>query len=295
MSLDLKEVIKIATTQLEKAGIEDAEIDAKELYMFLQKYNKVDLLMHWSDVIGDNQVERYFELVEKRASRTPLQHIVGSQEFMGLKFKVSPQVLIPRLDTEPVVEEALKYLNKASEVLDLCSGSGAIGISIAKLKECKVTCSDVSDDAIKLGEENARLNQVKVKFVKSDMLKKFSVGLGKKKYDMIISNPPYIESKVISTLEPEVKEHEPITALDGGKDGLDFYRIIAEEAPSRIKKNGMLVLEIGSDQGESVKKLLKDSNSFADIEVKKDLANHDRIVVAKLLDKKKCQKETVQA
>lgn len=291
MSLDVKEVIRIATTQLKDAGIEDAEVDAKELYMFQQGYNKVDLLMHWSDVIGDNQVERYFELVEKRTSRVPLQHIIGTQDFMGLTFKVNPNVLIPRFDTEPVVEEAISKLEKGNDVLDLCSGSGAIGISIAKLKDCKVVCSDISEEAIKLGEENARKNQVKVKFVQSDMFSKFPTGFGKKKFDMIISNPPYIETEIISTLEPEVKDHEPITALDGGEDGLDFYRIIAKEAPLRLKKNGILVLEIGSNQGESVKKLLEDSNSFTDVKVKKDLAEHDRIVVAKLSDKKKCQKE----
>lgn len=286
MSLDLKEIIKIAATQLKDAGIEDAEVDAKELYMFQQGYDKTGLLMHWTDVLQDNQVERYFELVEKRASRIPLQHIVGTQEFMGLTFKVSENVLIPRLDTETVVEEALNYLEKGDEVLDLCSGSGAIGISIAKLKGCKVTCSDISDDAMKLGEENAHLNKVKVKFVKSDLFKEFGTGFGRKKYEMIISNPPYIEKDVISTLEPEVRDHEPVLALDGGEDGLDFYRVIAKEAHLHLKKNGRLVLEIGSNQGECVKKLLEETEMFTDIEVKQDLAKHDRMVIARLVDKR---------
>ena len=285
MSLEIKEVIRIATNQLLEAKVPDAEHDAKALCMFQQGYNKTDLLMHWTDSLHDNQVDRYFELVEKRAKRIPLQHILGTQEFMGLTFKVDPEVLIPRQDTEVVVEEALKLLTKGEEVLDMCSGSGAIGISIAKIGDAKVTCSDISDKAILLGEENASLNKIKVKFVKSDLFSEFKSGFGRKKYDMIISNPPYIPSGVIPTLEPEVREHEPLLALDGGEDGLNFYREIIEKAPRYLRKKGHLVFEIGYDQGESVKALLEKSGEYANIEVKKDLADNDRVIIAEHIGK----------
>ena len=296
MSLPLKELISIGAKQLRNAGVADADIDAKELYCFMQGMNRTDLMLRWQEVLQDNQCEAYFDLIAQRASRMPLQHITGRQEFMGLPFEVNDKVLIPRQDTETMVEDALELmakgtlrgqayddsLKKGGDVLDLCCGSGAIGISIAKLaKGAHVTCSDLSRDAIEMAQKNACLNGCKsVKFVESDMFAAFCGRLGKKKFNMIISNPPYVPPSVIEGLEPEVRDHEPMMALDGGRDGLDFYRIIAAQAPEHLKKGGVLLLEIGFDQKDAVKGLLQETGRFEKIIGLRDLAGKDRIICA---------------
>lgn len=296
MSLPLKELISIGAKQLRDAGVADAEIDAKELYCFMQNMDRTALMLRWQEVLQDNQCEAYFDLIERRASRVPLQHITGRQEFMGLPFEVNDKVLIPRQDTETMVEDALELLDKGTlrrqeytgglgkgtDVLDLCCGSGAIGISIAKLaKGAHVTCSDLSKEALEVAQRNARLNDCKsVKFTESDMFDAFCGRLGKKKFNLIISNPPYIPPSVIEGLEPEVREHEPMMALDGGEDGLDFYRIIAQQAPEHLKKGGVLMLEIGFDQKDAVKGLLQETGRFEKIVGLTDLTGKDRIIVA---------------
>ena len=255
-------------------------------------------MLRWQEVMQDNQCEAYFNLIERRASRVPLQHITGRQEFMGLPFEVNEKVLIPRQDTETMVEDALELMEKGTlrgqeytdglkrggDILDLCCGSGAIGISIAKLaKGAHVTCSDLSKDALEVADRNARLNDCKsVKFTESDMFAAFCGRLGKKKFNLIISNPPYIPPSVIEGLEPEVRDHEPMMALDGGADGLDFYRIIAQHAPEHLKKGGVLMLEIGFDQKDAVKGLLQETGRFEKIIGLTDLTGKDRIVCAVL-------------
>ncbi len=296
MSLPLKELISIGAKQLRDAGVADAEIDAKELYCFMQNMDRTALMLRWQEVLQDNQCEAYFDLIERRASRVPLQHIIGRQEFMGLPFEVNDKVLIPRQDTETMVEDALELLDKGTlrgqeytgglgkgtDVLDLCCGSGAIGISIAKLaKGAHVTCSDLSKEALEVAQRNARLNDCKsVKFTESDMFDAFCGRLGKKKFNLIISNPPYIPPSVIEGLEPEVRDHEPMMALDGGEDGLDFYRIIAQQAPEHLKKGGVLMMEIGFDQRDAVKSLLQETGRFEKIVGLTDLTGKDRIIVA---------------
>ena len=301
MSLPLKELINIGAQQLRDAGVADAEIDAKELLCHLQGYNRVGLMLHWQDIMQDNQCEAYFDLIARRASRVPLQHITGSQEFMGLTFEVNDKVLIPRQDTETMVEDALELadkgtlrsvaytdrLKKGGDVLDLCCGSGAIGVSLAKLNgRFHVTCSDLSAEALKVARGNAILNGCKgVRFVESDMFAEFKGRLSSKKFDFIISNPPYIPPAVIEELEPEVRDHEPVMALDGGEDGLDFYRKIAAQAPDHLKKGGVLMMEIGHDQREKVCGLLEESKRFCQITGLKDLTGKDRIIVAQLTGK----------
>ena len=301
MSLPLKELIRIGETQLREAGIMDSARDAKDLYCFLDKLDAVGLMMHWQDVLADNTCEAYFELVERRASGEPMQYITGVQEFMGLTFNVNPSVLIPRQDTETMVEDALEVLGKGTlrgetfvakpnfkDVLDLCTGSGAIGVSIAKLNNnVKVTCSDLSEKALETAKGNALANGLKsVKFEQGDLFEPFRGKLGKKKFDFIISNPPYIESEVIPTLQTEVKDHEPMMALDGGNDGLDFYRQIAIQSPDHLKKGGVLMMEIGHNQGEAVCQLLEETERFEKVVCLKDLAHKDRIVTGVLKSKK---------
>ena len=302
MSLPVKELIKIGENQLRDAGVADAAIDAKELFCYMMHIDRTRLMLSWQDIMQDNQCEEYFSLVDKRASRVPLQHITGEQEFMGLSFQVSDKVLIPRQDTETMVEDALDVIGKNKlrneslnckarsswSVLDLCCGSGAIGVSLAKLAgDVKVTCSDLSADALAMAELNGKNLGAKVKFVKSDMFEEFRGKLGNKKFDMIISNPPYIRREVIETLEPEVRDHEPMMALDGGEDGLDFYRQIVDEAPDFLKKEGIVMLEIGHDQMSDLIKMFSLDDRYSYVTGLKDLAGRDRIVVAILSPKKK--------
>lgn len=300
MSLPLKELIKIGQTQLKEAGVGDADRDARDLYCFLDKIDAVGLMMHWQDTLQDNACEAYFDLVQRRAAGEPMQYITGVQEFMGIPFKVTAQVLIPRQDTETMVEDAIEAIEKGTlrgrpfikaaaikEVLDLCTGSGAIGVSIAKMcPKIKVVCSDISSEALKIAEENAQTSGCKsIKFQEGDLFSPFCGKLRKKKFDLIITNPPYIQTDVIPTLQREVKDHEPMSALDGGKDGLDFYRRIAVEAPSHLNKNGVLMMEIGYDQRISVTELLQETAKFSDIICLQDLAGKDRIIAAKLIEK----------
>ncbi len=239
--------------------------------------------------------EKYMELIRRRAERIPLQHITGVQEFMGYTFKVNPHVLIPRQDTETLVTEAAKTIQstpreklsffeklkgrKEWDVLDLCCGSGAVGISLAKIcSNVKVTATDISAEAVETAEANAEDLRVKVRFLTGDM---FEPVKGRK-FDMIVSNPPYIRTNMISILQEEVKDHEPLNALDGGRDGLDFYRTIVEKAADFLKPEGFLLVEIGHDQGEDLRKMLKDSGKYSPAVVIKDLPGRDRVVKCKL-------------
>lgn len=274
----VSELLKMGETHLTESGIDNAKGEAEQIFCGMKNYDRSKFFLRWSQEATENEIESFMVLIEKRATRMPLQQVLGSTEFMGYPFKVTEEVLIPRMDTEILVEEALKVISKKDHVLDLCTGSGIIGISIAK--ECesnklpvKVTLSDLSDHAIALARENMDLNGVKLEVVQSDLFEKFK----KKKFNVIVSNPPYIPKDVIPTLDVEVREHDPIMALDGGEDGLDFYRQITAEAVEHLKKNGHLLYEIGHDQGEEVFEMLN-SAGFENIQVIKDLAGHDRVV-----------------
>ena len=292
--------------RLTKAGVMDAHIDAEELYCYLKGCDKVVLFLMKEEEADKETEEAYFKLIEKRASRIPLQHITGKQEFMGFNFKVSPDVLIPRQDTEVLVTEAAKLLRderKAAahsksksrrglfmlfsappgqEVLDLCCGSGAIGISLAKIcEDLSVTATDISEAAIELAKENAKANRVEVEFLQGDLYEALrGADKGKRvwSFDMIISNPPYIKTNTIAMLQEEVKDHEPMLALDGGRDGLDYYRRIVADAHLYLKDGGWLMLEIGYDQGEDLRKLIMETGQFSTPEVIHDLAGRDRVV-----------------
>ena len=220
-------------------------------------------------------VEKVEKLVDERITGRPLWYCIGDTEFYGYKILVDERVLIPRPETEILVETALKYINKDSSVLDLCTGSGAIAIAIKKQTDAVVTASDVSEKAIDLAKENAKINNVDVEFLCGNM---FETVL-ERQFDVILSNPPYINSFDLETLQKEVKDFEPIIALDGGKDGLDFYRIIAKNAEKHLNKNGVLIMECGINQAEQICDLLK---GFSSVSVVKDLENIDRIVLAVL-------------
>ena len=216
---------------------------------------------------------RLKKYAQRIAQGEPLQYVLGNTEFYGRTFAVNPDVLIPRPETELVAEQAIKLAANNSKVLDMCCGSGAIGITVALEKGCSVTLSDVSPAALKVAKANAKNLKAKVELVQGDMFENI-VG----KFDIIVSNPPYVERNVIPTLENNVKNHEPHLALDGGEDGLDFYRVLAKDAPAHLCKGGAIVLEIGYNQAQEVTQLL--SEAFCNIKVIKDYGNCDRIVVA---------------
>ena len=288
-------LVKEGEYRLAKAFCMDAKIDAEELYCFLTGIDRVHLFLKANEEVDPETEEKYLELIARRAQRIPLQHITGVQEFMGHTFKVSPDVLIPRQDTETLVLEAGRTIQanpqkKAGfwdklkgrgdwEVLDLCCGSGAVGISLTKMySNIKVTATDISEAALKVAEENAENLRTKIKFLQGDMF----APLNGKKFDMIVSNPPYIRTNMISILQEEVKKYEPLSALDGGRDGLDFYRTIVEQAADHLTPEGWLMMEIGHDQGEDLRKMLKDSKKYTPAEVVKDLPGRDRVVKCRL-------------
>lgn len=288
-------LVKEGEYQLSKAFCMDPKIDAQELYCYLTGLDKVSLFLKAEEEVDPETEEKYMELIRKRAERIPLQHITGVQEFMGYTFRVNPHVLIPRQDTETLVTEAAKTIQdtpreklsffeklkgrKEWDVLDLCCGSGAVGISLAKIcSNVKVTATDISAEAVKTAEANAEDLRVKVRFLTGDM---FEPVKGRK-FDMIVSNPPYIRTNMISILQEEVKDHEPLNALDGGRDGLDFYRTIVEKAADFLKPEDFLLVEIGHDQGEDLRKMLKDSGKYSPAVVIKDLPGRDRVVKCKL-------------
>lgn len=297
MSLLVKEMLTMGEKQLMDSDIADATRDCKILYCYMMDIPFSKIILEYQEVLQDRLCDKYFELIDRRSKGEPVQYIMGSQEFMGLEFIVNENVLIPRQDTETLVEDALEIINtgtlrgedmdvkrKEWDILDLCTGSGAIGVSLARIaNKVNVTCSDISEGAIKVAKENAQKHGVakSVKFEQGDLFKPFSKHFRKQKFDMIISNPPYIKSSVIPTLQKEVCEHEPLSALDGGESGLDFYERIVSGVGSHLRKSGVLLLEIGHDQGEAVSGLLSRNGDFTSIRVLKDLANRDRIVFAK--------------
>ena len=273
------EAYQIGCARLEASGIKEAKLDARLLLEFICETNRNDLLVHPERKISDAQEKQYLSFVERRAMGEPLQYITGEQEFMGLTFMTDPSTLIPRQDTETLVEEVLLYLHDGMEILDVCTGSGCILLSLLKYSnDCRGVGCDLNPEAVALAERNAEALGLEASFVQSDLFDKVAG-----KFDLIVSNPPYIETEVIQTLDTVVKGYEPHTALDGGKDGLDFYRRLVTEAKRYLRKEGMLFFEIGYNQAESVSQLLAEAG-YREITVKKDLAGLDRVVYATYME-----------
>lgn len=254
---------------------EDARLDALYLLEYVCEIDRTYYFLHENEEIEYNKHQEYEKLIIKRKARVPLQHLTGQQEFMGLSFLVNEDVLIPRQDTEVLVEEAEKYLREGMHVLDLCTGSGCILLSLLKRTPGVTgTGADISEKALRVAEMNAKRHQVPAEFIKSDL---FSAVAGR--YDVIVSNPPYIASAEIAGLMEEVKGHEPLLALDGKEDGLFYYRKIISMGRRYLVPGGRMVLEIGYDQGDKVYHMFQEEG-FKDIAVIKDLAGNDRVVIA---------------
>lgn len=271
-----RELCQFATVQMSDAQIENASVDAWLLMEAVCQINRSFFLVHGNEAVPSEQEEQYLELTKQRCTHIPLQYLTGEQEFMGIPFKVTPDVLIPRQDTEVLVEEALKYLKPGQKVLDMCTGSGCIAISLKSfVPEADVTAVDISEGALAVAKENSEKNELPVTLIHSDLFCQVS-----DKYDMIVSNPPYIPSAVIETLMPEVREHEPMQALDGTEDGLYFYEKITLDSVLFLKEGGMLLYEIGHDQGQAVSAMMVEAG-YEDVRVIKDLAGLDRVVVGR--------------
>lgn len=270
-----REALNLGERILAERGIADAKTDAWLLLSAACRMERSFYYLHMEEEVPQDEFDEYEIALKKRAEHVPLQYIVGETEFMGLKFKVNSSVLIPRQDTETLVEEALKVVQPGMKVLDLCTGSGCIIISILHSVPGVDGCAtDISKQALNVARENAKLSGVQVMFEQSDLFDRVA-GV----YDVIVSNPPYIASAEILKLMPEVRLFEPPEALDGKEDGLFFYKEIASGAKDYLTPGGRLLLEIGYDQGAAVSSLLADTG-FTEVRVIKDLAHNDRVVSA---------------
>lgn len=272
-----REAMKLGEEILVKAEITDAKTDAWLLLSMVCRMERSFYYLHMEEDMPEEEFREYEITLKKRAERVPLQYIVGETEFMGLKFKVNSNVLIPRQDTETLVEEALKVVKSGMKVLDLCTGSGCIIVSILhNVPEVEGYAIDISKQALLVAKENAKINDVPVVFERSDL---FDNVTGT--YDVIVSNPPYIPSREILTLMPEVQEFEPMEALDGKEDGLYFYQKIISECREYLNPEGWLLFEIGYDQGTAVSEMMLEAG-FKEVRVVKDLAHNDRVVTGRL-------------
>ena len=310
--MTIKQILENGVNILKENSIDDALLKSKILLCYILNVEKEYLIIHDKKELSNEDIDKFNIYIKRLINREPLQYITNKQEFMGLEFYVDKSVLIPQPDTEILVEEVINICknfnntkldakavgvallgdpkkekgNNNIKILDLCTGSGAIGISIAKnVENCEITLSDISTEALKVANKNSvgvgfhpDLGK-KIKIIQSDLFENI-----KDKFDIIVSTPPYIKTEIIKTLEKEV-QNEPILALDGGKDGLDIYRKIIEQAYNYLNKGGYLCLEIGYDQKEEVINLIKETGKYINVYSKKDLAGNDRIVICKICQK----------
>lgn len=281
--MNLKEILKYGKEELIKNNIEDASIIAKELAEYIFKITRAQMIANNDMEFSKDQTDNYINSIKKISTGIPIQYITNNQEFMNLNFYVDENVLIPQPDTETLVEEVInEYKEKKCEILDLCTGSGAIAISLAKyINESNIVASDISMKALQIAKLNAEKNLVrkKIEFIESDMFDK----IYKEDFDIIVSNPPYIKKDVIKTLDKEV-QNEPRLALDGGIDGLDFYREIVNKGYHYLKYNSYLCLEIGYDQKEEVMEIIKNERNYTNTYCLKDLYDNNRVIVTRVGD-----------
>lgn len=274
--MKIREALNIGIEKLKHGQIDDANLKAKLLLMFYLNYSKEDIIIYEGNEIETEKCNNFLLGINRILNGEPIQYITNVQGFMGLKLYVDENVLIPQPDTEILVEEVInivKPLNENIKILDMCTGSGAICITLGKyLNNINLYASDISISALKIAKRNAEDNDINIEFIESNLFGKIN-----DKFNFIVSNPPYIETNIINTLSEEVKK-EPVLALDGGQDGLYFYREIAKQAKNHFIGNGKLVLEIGYNQKESVIEILK-NEGYKNIYSKKDLAGNDRIIV----------------
>lgn len=274
----VKEVLETANAKFLQNGIDNYFYETRELLAFTLGKSKEWLMINFDYDISDEEYEKFYEFVNLRIHGEPFQYILGKQYFMGLEFFVNKNVLIPRADTEILVYKILGICKdkRNIKILDMCTGSGCIAVSLAKnLEDAKIFATDISEEAISIACKNSDLNETKVDFFKSNLFE----NVPNEKFDIIVSNPPYISSEEMKTLSEDVLK-EPELALNGGQDGLHFYREISKCAVKFLSEGGMLAFEIGYKQGEDVKNILTE-NGYKNIEIFKDYSSNDRVVIAK--------------
>ena len=279
--MTIKQAITKGMIMLKSNNVESPKLKARLLLQYVLDKPRQYIIVYDNKEIDKQQQWQYFVNIEKLTKGIPLQHITHRQEFMKMDFFADENVLIQRSDTEILVEEVIKITQKynSPRILDLCTGSGAIAISLKKfVPNADITAVDISEKALEIAQKNAEKLEAKINFVKSDLFDK----LDNKKFDIIVSNPPYIRKDEIKKLSEEVQK-EPKIALDGGEDGLDFYRIIAEQAINYLKTGSFLCFEIGYNQKNDVIKIIEDEQNYKNTYCKKDLYGNDRIIITQVL------------
>ena len=279
-NITVAETLKHGVSALsENKTIETPRLDAEVLLCYVLKCERIYLIINKDKLIDKTKADLYFSYISRRQKNEPVSYITGTKEFMSLEFDVCECVLIHRPDTEILVEKIIElYDDKEATIVDLCTGSGAIAVSLAHyLKKSKIIAVDKYDVCIDCAKRNAVNSNVNIKFIKTDVLDDFKLD---ENIDCIVSNPPYIETEVLSGLSDDVKKYEPKYALDGGDDGLIFYRKITDYASKTLNSGGILAYEIGYNQSESVTQIIKDTDDFCNIETVKDLAGLDRVILA---------------
>lgn len=277
--ITIAEALKQGTELLSKnKTIETPRLDAEVLLCCILNCERISLIINKDKILSDEEHDIYFSYIKRRINNEPVSYITGTKEFMSLKFDVNDGILIPRPDTEILVEKIIEYyMDKPARIIDLCTGSGAIAVSLAYyLKKALVSAVDKYDICVETARKNAIKNHVKINVIKADVLGDFDFG----EVDCIVSNPPYIETDTLTTLPSDVKDFEPMYALDGGIDGLVFYRKITDLAAKKLPSGGILAYEIGYNQATAVKEIISNTNSFKNTEIIKDLSGLDRVVLA---------------
>jgi release factor glutamine methyltransferase len=287
VSMTLAEAINNAATVLSTAGITNARLDAEVLLSHIIMKDRVWLITHRDDALDDNHQRDFADVIRRRTRREPLQHIIGNQEFWGLEFKVSPDVLIPRPETEFIIEAALAIVhdrNTLVRIIDLCTGSGCIAVSLAKeLTAARIIATDASEKALVVARENTRRHGVseQIRFLPGDLFEPLEELDIRGQIDIIVSNPPYVQAGDLSTLQPEVRNYEPEMALIAGPEGTEMAKRIIRLAPEYLKKNGTLIMEMGLGQAEALTRMVEATGAFYNPELVNDLAGIERVIIAR--------------
>jgi release factor glutamine methyltransferase len=289
------EILQWAISTLKHHRIENPRLNAELLLAHSLNLNREELYVRLYRELNEGEKGDLERLIQRRTSGEPLQYILGHQEFWSIQFKVDPRVLIPRPETELLVEQSLSILSERTfgrnpSVLEIGTGSGAIAVALAKeVKNIFLVATDISRDALILAKENAKSAGVQdqIQFVNGDLLNPFHSSKGREAFDLILSNPPYIIRSEIGSLAKEVRDYEPVIALDGGEDGLEFYRCLIPQVPSYLRKGGWLLLEVGQGQAERVAKQIQGSGTFLELHILPDLAGIGRVVKAQKMESRK--------